>query len=283
MAFLGSRLIGFAAAALAAGPALAQDALPPGMGQPTDWQVGLQGAASPVMENVQAFHNLLLPIVTVIALFVLALLAVVVVRYNRRANPVPSQVTHHTGLEIAWTVAPILILVVIAIPSFRLLYEQQVIPAADLTIKATGAQWYWSYEYPDNGGISFDAKMIEEGKEQPGQPRLLATNNPVVVPVNKTIRLQVTGGDVIHSFAMPSFGVKVDAIPGRLNEGWFRATREGVFYGQCSELCGTLHAYMPIEIHVVSDAEFASWVASKQTAMNGGNANLVASATETTK
>jgi cytochrome c oxidase subunit II len=284
MAFFGLRAIGPAALGAAAwsasaGMALAQQQdLPPGTGSPAPWQVNLQGAATPIMDHIHDFHALVLPIVTVIALFVLVLLAVVVLRFNQRANPVPSKVTHHTGLEVAWTVIPILVLVIIAIPSFRLLYEEQVIPKADLTIKATGAQWYWSYEYPDNNGISFDANMIQEADLKPGQPRLLAVDNEVVVPVGKIVRVQVTGADVIHSFAMPSFGIKIDAIPGRLNETWFQATREGVFYGQCSELCGTKHAFMPIAIRVVSEADFTKWVSTKTAEMNGTSPNKVASA-----
>jgi cytochrome c oxidase subunit 2 len=269
-------VIGFASLA-AGGAARAQDL--PATGQPKPWQLGFQPPATPVMEDIENFHgNLVLPIVIVVALFVLALLLVVIFRFNSKANPIPSKLTHHTGLEIAWTVLPILILVVIAIPSFRLLYFQQVIPKADITIKATGAQWYWSYEYPDNGGIAFDANMIAEADLKPGQPRLLAVDNEVVVPVGKIVRVQVTGADVIHSFAMPSFGIKIDAIPGRLNETWFKAEREGVFYGQCSELCGTKHAFMPIAIRVVSDADFASWVSTKKAEMDGQNPNKVAAA-----
>jgi cytochrome c oxidase subunit 2 len=248
------------------------------VGAPHPWQVGFQAPATPVMADIESFHALVLPIITVIALFVLALLLVVIFRYNSRSNPVASRLTHHTGLEIAWTVVPILVLVFIAVPSFRLLYFQQTIPKADMTIKATGSQWYWSYEYPDQGGISFDANMIPEDQLKPGQPRLLAVDNEVVVPVDKVVRVQVTGADVIHSFAMPSFGIKIDAIPGRLNETWFKATREGVFYGQCSELCGTKHAYMPVAIRVVSDADFQSWVSTKKAAMNGANPNKVAAA-----
>jgi cytochrome c oxidase subunit 2 len=283
MAFLADRfsaraVAAFSAVAASGGAALAQD-LPPGTGQPAPWQFGFQGAASPVMQDILDFHALVLPIITVIALFVLALLAVIVLRFNSRANPVPSRVTHNTGLEIAWTVLPILILVVIAIPSFRLLYKQQTIPASDLTIKATGSQWYWSYEYPDQGGLSFDANMIAEGDLKPGQPRLLAVDNEVVVPINKVVRVQVTGADVIHAFAVPSFGIKVDAVPGRLNETWFKATREGVFYGQCSELCGTKHAFMPIAVRVVSEADFKSWVSTKKVEMNGGAAGKIAQAT----
>jgi cytochrome c oxidase subunit II len=270
-------VIGMATLSAWAGGAMADD-LPP-TGQPHPWQFGFQPPATPVMDDIERFHgNLVLPIITVVALFVLALLVTVVVRFNSTKNPVPSRVTHHTGLEIAWTVIPILILVVIAIPSFRLLYFQQVLPKADMTIKATGAQWYWSYEYPDNGGIAFDANMIQEADLKPGQPRLLAVDNEVVVPINKVVRVQVTGADVIHSFAMPAFGIKIDAVPGRLNETWFKATREGVFYGQCSELCGTKHAFMPIAIRVVSDADFTSWVSTKKAEMDGHTPNKVASA-----
>jgi cytochrome c oxidase subunit II len=270
-------VIGMVALSAFAGGALAED-LPP-TGQPHPWQFGFQAPATPVMDDIERFHGGVLIAITVVALFVLALLIAVVVKFNAKANPVPSKLTHHTGLEIAWTVLPIVILVFIAIPSFRLLYFQQTIPKADITIKATGAQWYWSYEYPDNGGIAFDANMIQEADLKPGQPRLLAVDNEVVVPVNKVVRVQVTGADVIHSFAMPAFGIKIDAIPGRLNETWFKATREGVFYGQCSELCGTKHAFMPIAIRVVSDADFTTWVSTKKAEMDGTSPNKVAAAT----
>ena len=286
MAFVADRIAGPVMAASAlflafSGVAMAQDAGQPGVvGQPEPWQTGFQVAASAVMEDIEHFHNvILMPIITVIALFVLALLLVVIFRYNQKANPIPSKLTHHTGLEIAWTVLPIIILVFIAIPSFRLLYYQQTIPQADLTIKATGAQWYWSFEYPDLGGIAFDANMIEEKDLKPGQPRLLAVDNEVVVPVDKVVRVQVTGADVIHSFAIPSFGIKIDAIPGRLNETWFKATHTGIFYGQCSELCGTKHAFMPVAIRVVSEADFTSWVSTKKAEMEGHNPDKVASAT----
>ncbi|MCE9648183.1 MAG: cytochrome c oxidase subunit II [Parvibaculum sp.] len=181
------------------------------------------------------------------------------VRFNRKAHPTPSKTSHNTLIEVLWTVLPVLILVVIAIPSFRLLYKELVIPPAELTIKATGNQWYWGYEYPDNGDISFDANMVPED-ELAGRPRLLAADEPVVVPVDTTVRVIVTGADVIHSWAVPAFGVKVDAVPGRLNETWFKATKVGTYYGQCSELCGQGHAFMPIEVHVVSKEEFAAWV-----------------------
>ena len=261
----GQRLLGFAVAGMAlvaGGTAFAE------IGQPAPWEVTLQQAASPVMENIISFHNLLLVIITVITLFVLALLIMVVVKFNARANPVPSRTTHNTLIEVAWTLIPVLILVAIAVPSFRLLFLQLDIPKADLTIKATGKQWYWSYAYPDNGKFEFDSLLAQDK-----QPRLLGVDNEMVVPVNKVIRIQTTGADVIHSFAVPSFGIKIDSIPGRLNETWFKATKTGMFYGQCSELCGKDHAFMPIAVRVVNDQEFASWVeaAKKKFATNPAN------------
>ncbi len=245
----------FLAVALGAGTAHA------GTGQPSPWQMNLQGAVTPVMEQIHGFNTLLLTIITLIVLFVLVLLAVVVVRFNERANPVPSKTSHNTTIEVVWTVLPVVILVIIAIPSFRLLHLELNIPKADITIKAVGHQWYWSYEYPDHGGFGFDSLMVQDKDLKPSQPRLLAVDNEVVVPVNKVVRVQVTAADVIHSFAVPSFGIKIDALPGRLNETWFKATREGVFYGQCSELCGKDHAFMPISVRVVSEAEFEAWIA----------------------
>jgi cytochrome c oxidase subunit II len=225
------------------------------MGQPAPWEYKLQEAATPVMENITWFHGLLLTIITIITLFVLALLVTVVIKFNARANPVPSRTTHNTLIEVAWTLIPVLILVMIAVPSFRLLFLELDVPKADLTIKATGKQWYWSYAYPDNGKFEFDSLLAQDK-----QPRLLGVDNEMVVPVNKVIRVQTTGADVIHSFAVPSFGIKIDAIPGRLNETWFKATKVGMYYGQCSELCGKDHAYMPIAVRVVNDQEFAAWV-----------------------
>ncbi|HEX9321249.1 MAG TPA: cytochrome c oxidase subunit II [Xanthobacteraceae bacterium] len=230
------------------------------MGYPTPWQTGFQDAGSPVMENIIWFHRLLLIVITLIAAFVLALLVWVMVRFNQRTHPTPSRTTHRTSLEVAWTVIPIAILVFIAVPSFRLLFLEQNIPAADITVKATGKQWYWSYGYPDQGKIEFDSLMIQDKDLKADQPRLLSVDNDLVVPVNKVVRVQVTGSDVIHSFAVPSFGIKIDAIPGRLNETWFKATKEGIYYGQCSELCGKNHAYMPIALRVVSDSEFNGWL-----------------------
>jgi cytochrome c oxidase subunit 2 len=232
-----------------------------GLGQPSPWQLGFQQSASPVMDNIASFHDFLLWVISAIALFVLVLLIVVMVRFNARANPVPSRTTHNTAIEILWTVIPIVILAVIFIPSIKLLFLQLNIPEADLTVKAVGKQWYWTYSYPDHGKFEFDSLLVRDEKQlRPDQPRLLGVDNEMVVPVNKIVRVQTIGADVIHAFAVPSFGIKIDAVPGRLNETWFRATREGVYYGQCSELCGKDHAYMPIAVRVVSEQAFAQWV-----------------------
>jgi cytochrome c oxidase subunit 2 len=212
------------------------------------------------MREITEFHNLVLIIITAITAFVMVLLLIVMVRFNARTNPVPSRTTHNTLIELVWTIAPILILLTIAIPSFRLLYFQRNLPEADMTIKATGVQWNWRYEYPDHGGFEYDSYLVEDEDLQPGQPRLLTVDNDVVVPVNKTVRVIVTADDVIHNWAMPSFGIKMDAVPGRLNETWFRAEQTGTFHGQCSELCGIRHAYMPITVRVVSEEEFAAWL-----------------------
>lgn len=241
--------------------------------QPKPWQTGFQDAATPLMEQIDDFHYLLLVIITVITLFVLALLIWVVLKYNEKANPNPSRTTHNAKVEVLWTVIPVLILVVIAVPSFKLLYYSDVIPEADMTIKATGHQWYWSYEYPDHGKFEFDANMVATEDLKPGQPRLLETDNRIVVPVDSVVRVQVTAGDVLHSWAMPAFGVKIDAVPGRLNETWFGPVKqEGVYYGQCSELCGTRHGFMPIAVEVVSKEKFDAWVekAKKEFAANDG-------------
>lgn len=243
------------------------------LGQPAPWEWHLQASGSPVMDNIVWFHDFLSVLIIVITLFVLALLVVVVVKFNSKANPVPSRTTHHTLIEVVWTLVPVLILVAIAVPSFRLLFLELDVPKADLTIKATGKQWYWSYAYPDNGKFEFDSLMAQDK-----QPRLLGVDNEMVVPVNKVIRVQVTGADVIHAFALPAFGVKIDAIPGRLNETWFKATKTGMFYGQCSELCGKDHAFMPIAIRVVNDQEFASWVESAKKKYASGGTSTFASA-----
>jgi cytochrome c oxidase subunit 2 len=267
---IGRRLLGWAVAGTAwgaCGSAFAE------LGQPAPWEYKLQEAASPVMENITWFHNFLLVLITVITLFVLALLVIVVVKFNAKANPVPSRTTHNTLIEVAWTLVPVLILVGIAVPSFRLLFLELDVPKADLTIKATGKQWYWSYAYPDNGKFEFDSLMAQDK-----QPRLLGVDNEMVVPVNKVIRVQTVGADVIHSFAVPAFGIKIDAIPGRLNETWFKATKTGMFYGQCSELCGKDHAFMPIAVKVVSDQEFAAWVEDAKKKFAANPANSFASA-----
>lgn len=228
-------------------------------GHPEPWQLGLQTSATPVMDDIVWFHNFLLYLIVAITIFVLALLVIVMVKFNARANPVPSRVTHNTTIEVLWTVIPVLILVTIAVPSFRLLFYELKVPPADITVKATGKQWFWSYSYPDSK-FEFDSLMVQEKDLKAGQPRLLAVDNEMVVPVNKVVRVLVIGADVIHSFSIPSFGVKVDAIPGRLNETWFKAEREGMYYGQCSQLCGRDHAFMPLAIRVVSDTEYSAWL-----------------------
>ena len=229
-------------------------------GQPWSWALGLQEAASPVMADITWFHDFLLVIITAITAFVLILLLVVMIRFNARANPTPSRTTHNALIEVLWTIVPVVILVCIAVPSFRLLFLEVDPPKADLTVKATGKQWYWSYNYPDNGNFEFDSILVADKDLKPGQPRLLTVDNEMVVPVNKVVHVLVTGADVIHSFAVPSFGIKIDAVPGRLNDTWFQATSEGRFHGQCSELCGKDHAFMPITVRVVNDAEFTAWV-----------------------
>lgn len=268
---VGRHLLGLAVAGLTlatGGAAFAE------LGQPAAWEWTLQQSGSPVMDNIVWFHNFLFVLITLITLFVLALLVIVVVKFNARANPVPSRTTHNTLIEVAWTLVPVLLLVGISVPSFRLLFLELDVPKADLTIKATGKQWYWSYAYPDNGKFEFDSLMAQDK-----QPRLLGVDNEMVVPVNKVVRVQVTGADVIHAFALPAFGVKIDAIPGRLNETWFKATKTGMFYGQCSELCGKDHAFMPIAIRVVSDQEFASWVeTAKKKYASGGTSTYASTA-----
>lgn len=252
--------------------------------QPQPWQMSLQNAATPIMEDLVWLNGFTLAIVTVITLFVMALLAVIILKFNAKANPVASKTSHNTMIEIIWTVVPILILLVIVAPSIRLLYAQQVIPDADVTIKVTGYQWNWGYEYPDLEIDEYVSSMLPVGddgfdlsahKDQAAArgdgienyPRLLAVDSELVVPVGKVVRLDVTAGDVIHSFAMPSFGVKVDAVPGRLNSAWFKAEKEGIFYGQCSQICGAGegfagHSFMPIAIRVVDENTFKNWAAA---------------------
>src|SRR5690242_11870012 len=272
------RLIAFMATSLAlaaSGAALAAT------GQPHPWQLGLQQSATPVMDDIVWFHDFLLWLIAIITLFVLALLVIVMVRFNARRNPVPSRTTHNTTIEVIWTVVPVLILVSIAVPSFRLLFYQLNMPKADLTVKATGKQWFWSYSYPDSK-FEFDSLMVQEKDLKPGQPRLLTVDNEMVVPVNKVVHVLTTGADVIHSFAVPSFGIKIDAIPGRINETWFKAEREGIFYGQCSELCGKDHAFMPIVVRVVNEKDYTAWLdqAKKKYATDESRSTAVAAVGE---
>jgi len=257
----GAALMAGLGLAAATGGGLAQETV----NLPSNYQLGLQDSATPVMDGITWMHDsVLLPIITVITLLVLGLLVIVMVRFNARSNPTPSRTTHNTTVEVLWTVVPIVILIAIAIPSFKLLYLQRVLPEADMTIKAVGHQWYWSYEYPDHGEFTFDSLMLEDDELGAGQPRLFAVDNPVVVPRGQVIRVQVTADDVIHDWAVPAFGLKMDAIPGRLNETWFKADKAGTYYGMCSELCGVRHAYMPIEVRVLPEAEFDRWVEQAQ-------------------
>jgi cytochrome c oxidase subunit 2 len=262
--------IGFATLGFASGSALAAE--------PQPWQMGFQPAATPVMRDIEGFHDALLWVITFISLFVLALLIYVMMRFNQGKNPTPSRTTHNTAVEVAWTIVPILILVGISIYSFKLLYFEGDIPKADMTIKATGHQWYWTFEYPDNGDFSFDANLVQEKDLKPGQLRLLTTDNPLVVPAGAIVRVQTTSTDVIHSFAVPSFGVKEDAVPGRLNETWFKVDQPGLYYGQCSELCGNGHGFMPIMVQALSKADYDAWVAQAKTkfAKADGTATQVA-------
>ncbi len=243
----------------------ATSAIAAGLGQPVEWQMNLQQSASPVMTFITDFHNGLLVLITIVSLFVLGLLIWVCVKYNAKANPEPSRTTHNTLVEVVWTVVPILILIGIAIPSFRLLYFQRDFPPAEITVKAIGNQWFWSYEYPEHD-VSFDQYMKTREELKDGEPYLLATDTEVVVPVNKIVRVIVTANDVLHAWTIPSFGSKIDAVPGRLNETWFKAEKEGVFFGQCSELCGKDHAFMPITVRVVSEDEYKAWLEKAKTA-----------------
>ena len=228
--------------------------------EPVDWQLGFQKSASKSMSDIVWFHDyMLLPIITAITVFVLFLLAYACVRFRASKNPVASTTSHNTTIEVIWTLVPCLILIVMAVPSFKVLYSQDEIPKADVTIKAIGYQWYWGYEYPDEN-IVFDSYMIGDKDLKEGQPRLLSVDNEVVVPVNKVVKVMITANDVLHAWALPSFGVKRDAVPGRINETWFKADRIGTFYGQCSELCGIKHAFMPITVNVVSEEDYNKWL-----------------------
>jgi cytochrome c oxidase subunit 2 len=246
------------------GAALAQEVI----GAPKPDQIGLQPPVTSLAHELDNMHNYILtPIIFIIAIFVMVLLLIVIVRFNAKANPVPSKVTHNAVIEVAWTVIPVLILIGIAIPSFRLLYNQLDIPKPDLTVKVIGHQWYWSYVYPDNGNFTFDARLVtaeESVAKEKNVLRLLDTDNEVVLPIHKNIRVQISTEDVIHSWTVPSFGIKHDATPGRVNESWFNIEKPGIYYGQCSELCGIQHAYMPIKVHAVTEEEFEAWVKDAQ-------------------
>ncbi|MBD9371302.1 cytochrome c oxidase subunit II [Rhizobium sp. ARZ01] len=254
--------------------------------QPVDWQKGLQPAATSIMEEIRWFEHYTLWFIVPITLLVLLLLVVVVVKFREGANPVPSKTSHNTAIEVIWTIGPVIALLFLAVPSFQLL-TKQLAPTEEpeLTVKATGFQWYWGYEYQvGDSPLSFDSLLLQDadraaaGKEDRAvYPRLLAVDNEFVVPVGKHVRLLVTGADVIHAFAMPSFGIKIDAVPGRMNETWFKADREGLFYGQCSELCGKDHAYMPIAVRVVSQEKFDTWLAAAATNVGEANKALMAS------
>lgn len=229
------------------------------------WQMNFQPSATPVMEQLDSLHDLLLIVITGITLFVMGLLGYTCWRFSAKRNPVPSKTTHNTMIEVIWTVIPALILVVVAIPTFKLLYYMNSEPEADMTLKVIGHQWYWEYEYPEQG-IRFDSYLVEEKDLKPGQPRLLDVDNHIVVPVDTTVRVLITAADVIHAFAMPAFGIKTDAVPGHLNQTWFRAEKTGTYRGQCSELCGVRHGFMPIVIDVVSKEEYAQWLVEKKPA-----------------
>ena len=241
--------------------------------KPEPWQLNFQEAASPIMVELNEFHNFLLIISAITVAFVFFLIIYVAIRFNARANPVPSKFTHNIAIEVIWTVIPIILLIIIAIPSFRILKMAEHTPPSDMTIKVVGSQWYWSYEYPDHGNISFDSYMIQDADLKPGQLRLLEVDNRIVVPQGATIKFLITAADVIHSFAVPSLGLKTDAVPGRTNEAWTRIDKKGVYYGQCSELCGVNHGFMPIAIEVVSKEDFAEWV--KQAKIKFASRNVI--------
>jgi cytochrome c oxidase subunit 2 len=234
--------------------------------QPQPWQLGMQAPATPITERIHAFHNELLVIIFVISLFVFGLLLYIMIRFNARAHPAPSRTTHNTLIEVLWTVIPVLILVTIAIPSFKLMYYMDRVPDSKMTIKITGHQWYWEYAYPDQGNFSFNSNLIADKDLKPGDKRLLEVDNPLVIPVDTTIRVQVAGSDVIHSWFMPSFGVQEYAVVGRLNEAWMRVNNVGTYYGECNQICGVNHAMMPIKVVVMNQADFDKWVAQAKTA-----------------
>ena len=228
--------------------------------QAVPWQTGYQDAATPVMREVQAFNDLLMPLIISTFVFVVALLLYTMIRFKASRNPVPSKTTHNTFVEVVWTVVPIMILIIFTVPSFKLLYFQDRTVDAEMTIKAVGHQWYWTYEYADHDGLTFDAVMIADDEIAEGQVRLLETDNRLIVPVATNIRLLTTADDVIHAWGVPAFGIKIDSVPGRVNETWLHVEREGVYYGQCSELCGAYHGFMPITVEVLSKDAFAAWL-----------------------
>ena len=245
--------------------------------EPKPWQLGFQPPATPVKERLSAFHDELLIIITLITIFVLGLLVYVMWRFNERRNPVPSRTSHNTVIEMLWTVVPVLILIIIAIPSFKLMYYMDRVPNPEMTIKVTGHQWYWSYEYPDQGGLTFDSNIIPEDQLKPGQKRLLDVDNPLVVPADTIIRVQITGTDVIHSWFVPSFGVQEYAIVGRLNESWMKIEHPGTYYGQCNQICGINHAFMPIKVEAMPKDGFQRWLvdAKKKFARHDDDAGAV--------
>ncbi len=228
--------------------------------QPLPWQLGFQEPATPTMEKIHSLYYFMLMILAVIVIFIAALITYVLLRFNARVNPIPTTTSHNVTLEIIWTVIPVLLLTIIAVPTFKIIYFASEVPEAELTLKVVGHQWYWSYQYPDNGGISFDSYMIQDKDLQRGQKRLLDVDNRVVLPAETIVRIQVTASDVIHSFAVPAFGIKTDAVPGRVNETWIKVDRPGVYYGQCSELCGAQHAFMPIAVEIVPKQDFQRWL-----------------------
>jgi len=260
------------AAALGAAVLAGAGAAHAGFGQPSPWQTGLQEADTTVMNAIIAFNDHLLYFIIGIAALVFVLLVVAMLRFNKYVHPVPSKRTGNPPLELAWTVVPFLVVLVMIFFSYRLLFFEEDVPRSEITVKATGHQWFWQYTYPENGNFQYVSSMLSDAQRKPGQPRLLSVDNELVLPVNKVVRVEVIGADVVHSFAVPSFGIKVDAVPGRLNATWFKATRTGMYYGQCSELCGMNHSFMPIAIRVVSEREFDEWVAYARKQFASGSA-----------
>ena len=251
---------------------LAETAVAAGRSEP--WQMWFQPAASPVMERIIEFHNFIFIIEVLIVVLVLVLMGYIIIRFNAKSNPVPSKTTHNTILEVAWTAVPLLLVIIIAVPSLKLLYYADRIEEGEMTLKVIGNQWYWSYEYPDHGAFAFDSIIIEDENLEPGQPRLLSVDNSVVLPAETNIRLLFTSADVIHNWAVPSLGLKLDAVPGRVNESWVRINSEGDYYGMCSELCGVNHGFMPVHIKAVSKADFAAWVEQAKQEFAGENSNV---------